>query len=121
VNTTVCVDTVSSGWPDAAWDTRSVALKRRCAASSFLPARFSETETVCDAPALSVTVVLPTTRTLRWVLAQPLFRDAVIAVDILGMSYRKAARSLRTREETVASRLHRGRQHIARELVERGA
>ncbi|MFL5860571.1 MAG: RNA polymerase sigma factor [Solirubrobacteraceae bacterium] len=52
--------------------------------------------------------------------ARPLYRDAVIAVDILGLSYREAARSLRTREETLTSRLHRGRQHIARELIERG-
>jgi RNA polymerase sigma-70 factor (ECF subfamily) len=53
--------------------------------------------------------------------APPLYRNAVIAVDILGMSYGEAARSLRTREETIASRLHRGRQHVARELIERGA
>jgi RNA polymerase sigma-70 factor (ECF subfamily) len=51
---------------------------------------------------------------------QPLYRDAVIAVDILGMSYREAARALRIREETVATRLHRGRRQIARDLVERG-
>jgi RNA polymerase sigma-70 factor (ECF subfamily) len=49
--------------------------------------------------------------------APALFRDAVIAVDVLGLSYRAAARSLRTREATVATRLHRGRQHIARELL----
>jgi RNA polymerase sigma-70 factor (ECF subfamily) len=52
--------------------------------------------------------------------APPLHRDAVIAVDILGMSYREAARALRTREETIATRLHRGRSHIARSLAERG-
>jgi RNA polymerase sigma-70 factor, ECF subfamily len=44
------------------------------------------------------------------------YRDAVIAVDLLGLSYREAARSLRTREATVTSRLHRGRQHVARAL-----
>jgi RNA polymerase sigma-70 factor (ECF subfamily) len=53
--------------------------------------------------------------------APPLYRDAVIAVDVLGMSYGEAARSLRTREDTIASRLHRGRQHVARELLARGA
>src|SRR6185437_15933615 len=37
------------------------------------------------------------------------YRDAVVAVDVLGLSYREAARSLRTREATVTSRLHRGR------------
>jgi RNA polymerase sigma-70 factor, ECF subfamily len=49
------------------------------------------------------------------------YRDAVIAVDILGLSYREAARSLRTREDTIASRLFRGRQHIASELSDRSA
>jgi DNA-directed RNA polymerase specialized sigma24 family protein len=36
------------------------------------------------------------------------------------MSYGEAARTRRTREETIASRLHRGRQHVARELMARG-
>jgi RNA polymerase sigma-70 factor, ECF subfamily len=45
------------------------------------------------------------------------YRDAVIAVDVLGLSYREAARSLRTREATVTSRLHRGRQHVARRIA----
>ena len=44
------------------------------------------------------------------------YREAVIAVDLLTLSYREAARSLRTREATVTSRLHRGRQHVARAL-----
>ena len=47
--------------------------------------------------------------------AEP-YRDAVIAVDVLGLSYREAARSLRTREATITSRLHRGRQHVASRL-----
>jgi RNA polymerase sigma-70 factor, ECF subfamily len=46
------------------------------------------------------------------------YRDAVIAVDLLGLSYREAAESLHTREATITSRLHRGRQHIARALTE---
>ena len=50
--------------------------------------------------------------------APPLYRDAVIAVDVLGLSYREAARSMRTREETIATRLHRGRQHVARVLID---
>jgi RNA polymerase sigma-70 factor (ECF subfamily) len=45
--------------------------------------------------------------------APPLYRDAVIAVDLLGLSYREAAKSLRTREATITTRLHRGRQHVA--------
>jgi RNA polymerase sigma-70 factor, ECF subfamily len=49
--------------------------------------------------------------------APALYRDAVIAVDLLGLSYREAARTLRTREATITTRLHRGRQHVARELI----
>ncbi len=46
------------------------------------------------------------------------YRDAVIAVDLVGLTYREAARSLRTREATIATRLHRGRQHVARQLTD---
>ena len=53
--------------------------------------------------------------------APPHYRDAVIAVDLVGLSYREAARALRTREETITSRIHRGRQHIARVLTEAAA
>jgi RNA polymerase sigma-70 factor, ECF subfamily len=45
--------------------------------------------------------------------APPHYRDAVIAVDLVGLSYREAAKSLRTRESTITTRLHRGRQHVA--------
>lgn len=46
------------------------------------------------------------------------FRDAVVAIDVVGLSYREAAGTLRVREATVATRLHRGRQRIARVLTE---
>jgi RNA polymerase sigma-70 factor, ECF subfamily len=52
--------------------------------------------------------------------APPPYRDAVIAVDLLGLSYREAARSLRTREATITTRLHRGRRHVARRLIDDG-
>lgn len=45
------------------------------------------------------------------------YRDAVIAIDLLGLSYREAARWLGTREATITTRLHRGRQHVARQLA----
>jgi RNA polymerase sigma-70 factor (ECF subfamily) len=45
------------------------------------------------------------------------YRDAVIAVDVLGMSYREAARALRVPEATLTTRLHRGRQRVARQLL----
>jgi RNA polymerase sigma-70 factor, ECF subfamily len=45
------------------------------------------------------------------------YRDAVIAIDLVGLSYREAARWLKTREATITTRLHRGRQHVARKLA----
>jgi RNA polymerase sigma-70 factor, ECF subfamily len=42
-----------------------------------------------------------------------LFRLPLVAVDIVGLSYREAARSLGTREATITTRLHRARQRIA--------
>ena len=44
------------------------------------------------------------------------YRDAVVAIDVLGMTYRDAARALRTREATITTRLHRGRKHVAGKL-----
>jgi DNA-directed RNA polymerase specialized sigma24 family protein len=46
------------------------------------------------------------------------YRDAVVAVDVVGLSHRQASRRLRTREATITSRLSRGRQHVARALGE---
>ena len=43
----------------------------------------------------------------------PPYRETVAAVDLAGLSYREAARALRTREGTVMSRLHRGRAMVA--------
>jgi RNA polymerase sigma-70 factor, ECF subfamily len=48
----------------------------------------------------------------------PDFRDAVVAIDVMGLSYREAATALRVREATITTRLHRGRQRIARSLSE---
>jgi RNA polymerase sigma-70 factor (ECF subfamily) len=45
--------------------------------------------------------------------APEIYRDAVIAVDLIGLSYQEAARALHTREATITTRVHRGRQHIA--------
>ena len=45
------------------------------------------------------------------------FRDAVVAIDVLGLSYREAARVLDVREATITTRLHRGRQRLVRELA----
>jgi RNA polymerase sigma-70 factor (ECF subfamily) len=44
------------------------------------------------------------------------FRDVLVAVDVAGLSYQEAARSLRIREGTVMSRLYRARQQVVRRL-----
>jgi RNA polymerase sigma-70 factor (ECF subfamily) len=43
----------------------------------------------------------------------PDFRDALVAIDVAGLSYREAARALGVREGTVTSRLHRARSRVA--------
>jgi len=40
-------------------------------------------------------------------------RETVVAVDILGLSYREAAQALGTKEGTIMSRLHRARGQLA--------
>ena len=44
------------------------------------------------------------------------FRDALVAVDLVGLSYREAARMLRVREATLTTRLHRGRRALGEAL-----
>ena len=46
------------------------------------------------------------------------FRDALVAIDVLGLSYREAAQALKVREATITTRLHRARQRVANALVE---
>ncbi len=45
-----------------------------------------------------------------------IFRDVLIAIDVVGMSYRQAADALGIREATVTTRLHRARQRVARQI-----
>ena len=42
-----------------------------------------------------------------------MFRDALIAVDVVGLCYREAARALRVREATLTTRVHRARGRVA--------
>jgi RNA polymerase sigma-70 factor, ECF subfamily len=48
----------------------------------------------------------------------PAHRDVIVAVDVLGLSYKEAARALRAREGTVMSRLFRARLNVGRALAE---
>jgi RNA polymerase sigma-70 factor (ECF subfamily) len=45
------------------------------------------------------------------------YREALVAVDVAGLTYAEAARALRTREATITSRLHRARARVASELA----
>jgi RNA polymerase sigma-70 factor (ECF subfamily) len=45
------------------------------------------------------------------------FRMALVAVDVLGLSYREAARALRVRESTITTRLFRARKRVAERLT----
>ena len=59
---------------------------------------------------------------LRELLAEvaalpPDFRDALVAVDLVGLSYGEAGRLLGVREATITTRLHRARQRVAHALT----
>jgi RNA polymerase sigma-70 factor, ECF subfamily len=45
------------------------------------------------------------------------FRLALVAVDVLGLSYREAARALGVREATITTRLFRARKQVAAQLL----
>ena len=44
------------------------------------------------------------------------FREVLVAVDVVGLSYKEAARALGTREGTVMSRLYRARERVVTAL-----
>ena len=44
------------------------------------------------------------------------FRDALVAIDVVGLSYREAARAFHVKEATITTRLHRARQRVSRML-----
>jgi RNA polymerase sigma-70 factor (ECF subfamily) len=46
------------------------------------------------------------------------FRLAIVAVDIVGLSYGEAAKVLDTREATITTRLYRARRRVARQFAE---
>jgi RNA polymerase sigma-70 factor (ECF subfamily) len=49
------------------------------------------------------------------------FRDALVAVDVAGLSYREAGKLLGAKEATIASRLHRARKQVVQALGQESA
>src|SRR5919202_931476 len=49
------------------------------------------------------------------------FRDALVAIDVAGLSYSEAARALRVPEGTVTSRLYRARRQVVERVDPRAA
>jgi RNA polymerase sigma-70 factor (ECF subfamily) len=49
-------------------------------------------------------------------LSEPL-KEAIVAVDVMGLSYKEAAQALRVRKGTVMSRLHRARETVERAVM----
>jgi RNA polymerase sigma-70 factor (ECF subfamily) len=41
------------------------------------------------------------------------FRDAIVAIDVAGLTYREAGRALRAREATITTRVYRARKRLA--------
>jgi RNA polymerase sigma-70 factor (ECF subfamily) len=72
---------------------------------------------VADPRALQPDVAFETGEIYAAIAALPGdFRDVLVAVDIVGLSYQEAARALRIREGTVMSRLYRARQQVVRRV-----
>lgn len=44
------------------------------------------------------------------------FRLALVAIDVIGLSYQEAARALGVREATITTRLHRARRRVSQQL-----
>lgn len=49
------------------------------------------------------------------------FREALVAVDVVGLSYREAGAALGVRESTLTTRLHRARARVAAALAHNSA
>jgi RNA polymerase sigma-70 factor (ECF subfamily) len=70
--------------------------------------------------ALDVPTAVEARGVIAAIAAAPrVYRDVVVAVDLLGLSYEQAARLLGTRKATINTRLFRGRAYVAR-LVDAG-
>ena len=90
---------------------------RRAAAARPLSSDLAEVEFVADprqdqaVAALELKAIYAAIRDLPEAL-----QETVVAVDVVGLSYRQAARALGTKQGTIMSRLYRARERIANQL-----
>jgi RNA polymerase sigma-70 factor (ECF subfamily) len=76
-----------------------------------------ELDRVADLKASTPDKALDTAELYALIAALPdHFREALVAIDVVGLSYREASRALRVREATVTTRLYRARERLARAL-----
>jgi len=93
----------------------SSARGRRIATVALEPEELAEAATTTDDPVVAQVVEGGALYAALSGLSEPL-REAVVAVDVLGLSYREAAQALGCKEGTIMSRLHRARGQLAAEL-----
>jgi RNA polymerase sigma-70 factor (ECF subfamily) len=88
---------------------------RRAAARRPIPAPLpDDLSTFEDPAALRPEAQIEVTELYAAISALPEdFRDALIAVDVVGLSYREAATALKVREATLTTRVYRARQRLA--------
>jgi RNA polymerase sigma-70 factor (ECF subfamily) len=90
------------------------AAARRPAADALTP---ESDEVIADPAAATPEAHLEAQELYAAIAALPeTFRDALVAIDVAGLSYGEAARALRIPEATITTRLHRGRQRLAQAL-----
>jgi RNA polymerase sigma-70 factor, ECF subfamily len=94
----------------------SSARTRRPVTVALEPDELAAAATTTDDPVVAQVVGGGAVYALLSGLTDPL-REAVVAVDIIGLSYREAAKVLGCKEGTIMSRLHRARGQLAAELA----
>ena len=76
-----------------------------------------ELDRVVDLSASAPDAALDASELYRMIAELPdPFREALVAIDVVGLSYREAARALRVREATITTRLYRARQRLAQSV-----
>jgi RNA polymerase sigma-70 factor, ECF subfamily len=92
--------------------------QRRTLASRTISVGLDEETDPVEAPAAARPDEAAATREVYAAIAAlpDVLREALVAVDIVGLSYEEAAKALRTRQGTITSRLFRARQTVARAL-----